>query len=292
MQWLNDKKNQPFVIGGVALILIIVALMVLRSRSRGGTDQAEQETGAVPLGPPGAATSPMGPPGMPGAPMGPPGMGGPPAGGMPMPGAAGAPGAPAATAPAAAPAAAEPAESGVAAKPMEPWRDDPFLPAGVKTAKKVVFKPVPRILDFPFPEPFVFADTRKVAEGPPKLQPPRRMAGILLNSRIFAIIDTNGQAEVVQPGDLLRDRLATVDKIERDRVVLKTTDKKPRYIVLRLTSAPAEQRRSTPGGYEGTIPGGEAVPGAPFGPPGGGLPGMPGAPGPPGMPPPPPMGPM
>ena len=68
------------------------------------------------------------------------------------------------------------------------------------------------------------------------VQPSRRKAGILLNGRIFEVIETNGKFGVVQPGDGLADRLAVVDRVERDRVILKTTSKNPRFITIRMAA--------------------------------------------------------
>ena len=98
------------------------------------------------------------------------------------------------------------------------------------------------------------------------------MAGILLGDRVYAIIDTSGATQVVQPGDYTTDRLAVVQRIEPDKVVLKTVDEKPRYITVRMGASPIAQAptaptTSTPGGgmpqFNLPPPPGIAAPNAP-----------------------------
>lgn len=122
--------------------------------------------------------------------------------------------------------------------PMETWRDDPFLPVGYKQPT-IIKRPVPPIYDLPIPD---LPRYHKIDDGGQKVeqvvqQPMRRMAGLLLSGRVYAILETNGKTEVVQPGDTLNDRLAMVDRIERDKVILKTVDKVPRYITVRMAGA-------------------------------------------------------
>ena len=77
-----------------------------------------------------------------------------------------------------------------------------------------------------------------------------------MNSRIYAIIETDGRTEIVQPGDMLKDRLARVERIDRDQVVLKTTGPKPRRIVVRFSGSPKTGNQTggmMPGGM---MPGG------------------------------------
>jgi len=141
---------------------------------------------------------------------------------------------------------------------METWRGDPFLPIGYKARKKLIRVTAP-IRDFPFITlPGVSVATKVKREKPEIQQPPRRMAGILLNDRVYAIIESNGGSEVVQPGDYLKDRLAMVQKIEPDKVVLKTVDEKPRYITVRMA---ASAHTNTPANsVSGGSPGGAMVP--------------------------------
>ena len=101
----------------------------------------------------------------------------------------------------------------------------------------------------------------------------RRMAGLLLSGRVYAILETNGTTEVVQPGDSLNDRLATVDRIESDKVILKTTDKTPRYITVRMAGASHvdtstreyARDREPPGLPTGAYPPGGGMPRGPHG---------------------------
>ncbi len=125
-------------------------------------------------------------------------------------------------------------------KPMETWRGDPFLPIGYKP--RVGPKVTPPIRDFPFER--LFPHQRKKGKGGRVAeiqQPSRRMAGILLGDRVYAILDTAGDPQgpqIVQPGEYTRDRLAIVQKIEPDKIVLKTVDEKPRYVTVRMAASP------------------------------------------------------
>ncbi len=66
----------------------------------------------------------------------------------------------------------------------------------------------------------------------------RRMAGLLLNDRVFALIEENGKTEIVQPGQMLNDGLARVARIEKDKVILKTTGTPSRYITVTMAASP------------------------------------------------------
>lgn len=137
--------------------------------------------------------------------------------------------------------------------PMETWRTDPFLPIGHK-AKRAV-NVTPPIRDFPFMTlPGVNISRTVKREKPEIQQPPRRMAGILLNDRVFAIIESNGGSEVVQPGDYLKDKLAMVQRIEADKVILKTVDEKPRYITVRMAASAHQETSVTTGPGPSTMP--------------------------------------
>ena len=145
-------------------------------------------------------------------------------------------------------------------KPMEAWRADPFQPIGYKKPSNKAGKRVIRIVKFPqkvnyYPWELIATarprPTPVISKEPTFTpQPYRRMAGILMNGRVFAIIETNGQYDIVKPGDMLTDKLATVEKIMRDRVILKSTDPKPRYMTVYLTGAQAGTT-----GIGGTMPG-------------------------------------
>ena len=214
MEWLKDKKNAPIVAtiaGAVIVAVFCLWWFVLRAPAETPPDQTAQQTDGSGAPPPGAAMTP----------------------------AAGAPPAPAPAA-AVAPAAGNGVQV-ASVTPMETWRSDPFQPIGYKPPKKGR-QPKPPIWDFPYEKlPINFkADggRGKKWEKPEIQQPSRRMAGILLNDRVYAIIESNGASQVVQPGDYTTDRLATVERIEPDKVVLKTVDDKPRYITVRMAGSP------------------------------------------------------
>lgn len=144
---------------------------------------------------------------------------------------------------------------------METFREDPFLPVGYTPPKKNQPKPKPRIVDLPIENWSKIVDDGDGGGDPDVVQPVRRMAGLIVSDRLFAIIETNGTSEIVQPGDMLKDRKAYVQKIERDKVVLKTVDKKPKYLTVRMASAPkvdVPETTSTGGGT--MMPGGMRYP--------------------------------
>lgn len=258
MDWLNDKKNQPIIIGAFVLILIVAGYVVWKTNfsSPSGSSSETVSNTPSPSGPmvqPTPGTTPTGAP-------------------MPTPGPV--PGTPSAATPT--PAGPRPGAAMVAtAMPMETWRDDPFLPVGYKPPKHVV-RPVPPIYDLPIPDlPRYHKTIIKEQADQVVQQPMRRMAGLLLSGRVYAILETNGKTEVRQPGDMLDDRLAMVDRIERDKVILKTVDKVPRYITVRMAgasrvdvstpAAPAGRGAPLPAGYPSSAGG---MPRGPVGGPG------------------------
>lgn len=235
MDWLKDPKNQKIVVP--ALIAVIVGGMIFayfmyfRGPSAPSADQAAQtqqqfdpvtgqpiSSGSAPApqpdaGQPAPAPSPT-----------------PDATGAPATGAA--PSAPVAAAPAAAPVQV------AKVTPMQTWRSDPFQPIGYKAPRKGQSKIKPPIMDFPFTKLPGISVVRTVKREEPEIQQPsRRMAGILLNDRVYAIIESGGTSQVVQPGDYLLDRLASVERIEPGKVILKTVDKKPKYITVRMAAS-------------------------------------------------------
>lgn len=221
MEWLKDPKNQPKVAIGLSALIVLALVAMYFLYFKGPSD----DTGmmAQPEEPP--VETVVGPDTVADATSAPP------------------------------PPATQVASSG----PLETWRSDPFMPLGYKPPAKTAFRPRPPILDFPFVTlPRRLDD--EAAQAPPELvQPVRRMAGILVNDRIFAIIESNGESEIVQPGDTLKDRLAVVEKIERDKVVLKTKDAKPRYLIVRMaasTRAPSPTSDTTMSPDRPFVPGG------------------------------------
>lgn len=265
MQWLQDKKNLPFVIGGVVVIILAAGAFLFMQMKGPSPAPTPDQNASMPGGmPPGAGGSPgmptPGAPAMPGAAPAP--MPGAPA----APATPGAPGAPTASAvPASAPGDATAAAGPL---PVERWRDDPFAPFTSGKKKRMQLRPkldVPMLARiFPPPPPTV--------EDIPALrpQPPRRVAGILFSDRINALIQTPDGWETVKPGDKLRDG-TLVERIERDRVVLRTNDDRPRLIEVRLaaTVSPIQERAATPAVSEPTIRGTRGMPP-------GGFPPMPG----------------
>ena len=57
-------------------------------------------------------------------------------------------------------------------------------------------------------------------------QPYRRMAGVLWNGRVSAILETNGETDIVRPGmDITRgNSRVRVESIQQDCIILKTLD--------------------------------------------------------------------
>lgn len=241
MDWLKDKKNQPIVALIAAVVIVGVAVFMYFTMFKSDSPDTGTDTATMPD----------------------------PAMNTPAPD------------PNAAPAAsAQPAVAVevASAGPTEAYRSDPFLPIGYKPPPKNDGpRPKPHIYDLPIPPPLFSYPSQgreitPVYEAP---QPARRMAGLMLNGKVYAIIETNGASEIVQPGQQLKDGLATVEKIERDKIILKTTDDKPRY----LTVTMAANRQSS--AYSGGDSGGSMPSGPMPGPP---MPGGPRPGGPPGMP--------
>ncbi len=127
----------------------------------------------------------------------------------------------------------------VVGKPMpkEKYAEDPFLPLGWKPAPKAI-RQGPARLRIPYVPPVFLPPAPKVDADVAKYmsQPPRRVAGIIYSQRVSALLQTPDGWETVRPGDKLRDG-TRVERIERDRVVLRTTDVKPRFIEVKLAAA-------------------------------------------------------
>jgi hypothetical protein len=231
MNWLQDKKNLPIVIA-ITVAVMLGAGYFLYSQIKASSPEAVdtssapqtrvaqgQSPDASPVGSPGASTAP--PAASTSAPTAPTA---PTSNVRPGGGPTGAP--------------AQPGKTQVAAMPMpkEAFRDDPFLPIDyhppvkmVKGRMVIIIPEVPRIF---LPKPPVLSHIN------PNLipQPPRRVAGIIYSSRVTALLQTPDGWETVRPGDKLRDG-TMVDRIERDRVVLRTTDDHPRLVEVKLAAA-------------------------------------------------------
>jgi hypothetical protein len=212
--WIKDRKNLPIVAAGTLIIVVLAVLLSLRMTGMigGGGGQMSSDTGVPPYG---------GQPGMPQP--GVPGPGGPQSPGMPIPQG----GPPTGPIPGAPQQAAVPASAQLA--PMLPYRKDPFLPlAGVPTRsdKLAYILPMlrrPRIAPAP-----VIRETGGEVEVTEVLppQPYRRMAGVLWNGRISAILETNGETDIVRPGkEITRgNSRVRVESIQQDCIILKTLD--------------------------------------------------------------------
>lgn len=248
-EWLNDKKNQPIIIGGFVGIMLLVAGILYFSGAFGGRGSPDAAAPVAPApGTPGGAPAPDA------------------AGGQP----------PDAAAPAANAGGAQAAGSAPGEKqpPLEEFKADPFQPyVGPKPPR------TKRTFMAKIPKP----DIRRVApvvlkpeEQEAYIQPPQgRMAGILKNDRVFAIIestDASPKTAIVKPGDPYPFNSGfAVDRILPDRVVLRTTKtKEPRFFDLpksagRVTAQPGAATR-TPRGPSPAIPDpGRGMPGPPGG---------------------------
>ena len=262
ISWLNDKKNLPIAIAGLAIVILIIVIFLRMSGKLGG-GAAKETTTASSTGEAGTSgtvgtTSPTG--GM---------MPGMMPGGMP-----GMMGSTTGTEQASAPAAPR-----IKLSPMLPYRKDPCVQIGGSPTKRdQLIASLPSIGHQRLAVMQVnLLDTSASAENMPQ-QPTRRLAGILYNSRVSAILETNGVMDIVTPGSIL-DRgnsKVLVESIQKNVVVLKTLDtKKPMRIVVGLMGSPnaanTDNAPNMPGGMPGMMPGG--MPGIP------GMPGMPGIPG-------------
>lgn len=279
--WFRDRKNLPVVLAGTAVVVLLFVLLILRGTGKiggGGTDMAGGGMQGYPSVP-GTTGMPAGTTGMP--PGGTPGM--PPSAGMPgaapgMPGTVpggmpgGVPGgmsgtqqfAGQAAAPTAAPATAKLA-------PMLPYRKDPFLPfSGRPTKSTVLTGMLPsigrvRIAPAPVAAGVELASAADIL--PP--QPFRRMAGALWNGKVSAILETDGQTDIVRPGmELTRgNSRVLVESIEPNCIILKTLDTiRPMSIKVNLAGSVAYGAQETgspvygPGAPSPSYPAGLIVP--------------------------------
>lgn len=95
---------------------------------------------------------------------------------------------------------------------------------------------------------------------------PRRMSGVLFGDGVFAILETDGNSQEVQPGDSVQG--GKVISIEADHLTIKTDDDKLINVPLSSTPTGGAPTGGFPGGGAG-FPGGSPFPG--------GFPGAPGA---------------
>jgi len=104
---------------------------------------------------------------------------------------------------------------------------------------------------------------------------PRRMAGVVFaDNGVYAVLDTSGNTQMVQPGDRVNG--GKIISIQSDGLTIRTDDN--RDIKIPLASSSPGDTGNQPGGYPGYPGGPGGYPGAPGGYPGapGGYPGAPG----------------
>lgn len=134
--------------------------------------------------------------------------------------------------------AGQPADAQIAQGPAEPWRPDPFAPPNYVEKKGKKRTVIHQKLDVPavgllFVPPST-NEKRIIAQLLP--QPDVRLAGILYGDRITALIQTADEWKTVKPGDRLRDG-TIIQRIERDRIVLKTAEIRPRFVEVKLAAS-------------------------------------------------------
>ncbi|HUV04267.1 MAG TPA: hypothetical protein VMX94_04095 [Armatimonadota bacterium] len=194
--WLEDRKNLPIVAAGTGVIIIVVVLVFLKMTGKIGGGGQPAGTIVPPYPSPTGAM-----PTAPGAPTVPPGV---------VPGVGGPPAAPA--------MAKQP--------PMLPYRKDPFEPfTGPLNRAHMLEYYMPNVRRERLAPAAVFAPKVEVEEVLPP-QPVRRMAGVMWNGKIAAILETNGQADIVRPGMIVTrgGSRVMVDSIQPNSIILKTLD--------------------------------------------------------------------
>ena len=205
--WVQDKKNMPIVLAATGIVLVLAILMILKMN---GVIGRPKHAEAPPVGP-----APVMPEPQPGMPMnqGQPGM---PAGPQPgMPGGELPPG-------------AAPGAQQAELVPMLPYRKDPFMPLYGMPRKADVIAALLPSLSRPrlAPAPVYGGGEISAAEEVLPPQPFRRMSGVLWNGKVSAILETNGETDVVRPGmELTRgNSRVRVEGITQDSIILTTLD--------------------------------------------------------------------
>lgn len=194
--WLQDRKNLPIVAAGAGIVIVIAALVFLRMAGViGGGGGGDQDMGMYPE--PGTTMED------PYATEQPP------------------------TDPAAVPAA-QPAQAVQTAStlgPMLPYRKDPFQPLGGRPQPRDYMLHMLPALSRPRIAPAPVAELAELVEEetlPP--QPFRRMAGVMWNGRVSAILESDGQTFIVRPGMEIPGQKVRVESIHPDHIILKTLD--------------------------------------------------------------------
>jgi len=224
--WLSDKRNLP-IIAGVAAVIVVGGVILLLLSNRSSAPQLPSNAAGNPVA---TATAPAAVPG---------------AAGLPAPTASGGlagPGAtptPATTKGAASTAPTSPAKPDGA---MLPYRKDPFAPFGGPVTKTQVLQSLlPGVVHTVLPAPVVSPQAKK-PELPEVLpaQPFRRMAGVLIDGKISAILETNHESDIVTPGMEISKggSRVRVEGITSDTITLKTLDtRKPFTIEVNLSGS-------------------------------------------------------
>ena len=229
MDWLQDKKNLPIVAGVTGLVIALaVVFLIMQFRKSSGT-------GPVATGTEEQLQMPS----------------------MTLPDE---------QRPVQTPAPVVAGAAGAPTFPAQEAREDPFRPfqqPGQKAPPPPpLYVPSPGRLFPPKAERDIVQDLRKQAAlmAP---QPRRRMAGLLYNQRLYAILETEGESQVVKPGDLTADGKARVEIIEPTRIILKTTDAEyPQTIEVKMAGADSPAEGAIPTPSEMTAP----TPTGPYGP--------------------------
>lgn len=245
MMWILNKKKLPIAMVGVLAVICLVVMTGCGGDSEEATSDASTtdmpSSTAVSSGMPGAT-----PAGMPGTTPSTPTN-------VTVPGAEG--------------SQTDGTQIAQEPTPNQEWREDPFA---TDTGSKKPSKPPVQRLEIPMlgrifspPPPPAPASAGQTVVP----EPPRRVAGILYGDRVNALIQTHNGFETVKPGDRLIDG-TIVERIERDRVILRPVTGPSRTVEIRLAASvvPLEPpTTTTPSGSSGR-------PGYP-GPGGGGRPG-------------------
>jgi len=229
--WFSDKKNLPIIIAAAVVIVLILAFVLFRvmGQSSGTSTGTISSTSTTTMASSSSSTAPT-------------------SGGRMVPGIGwvsdAAPSKPSGDS---STTANSSAPKDTSTEPLFPYRKDPFVPLqGSPTRTKVLETFLPQVQHYQFPrpvQPVRLPSIAKVVESTPEVLPPqpmRRMAGILVNGRVSAILETNGESDIVYPGmELTRGNShVRVDSISSDEIVLRTLDtRKPFTIRVGLSGA-------------------------------------------------------
>jgi len=223
LDFLNDKKNQPIVVGVLVLIIIGVGvfcyfMFIKQPGSSTPATNTAAYTEPAPTPPPNPAETTPGIPGQTG------------------------PSTPGFDVAAQIGSSPQVVVASAVSKPapVEKYRVDPF---------KMLHQPKPvRHAGIARPE-FIPYPTWRILPRKPRVDPgwvsaaeeadttERRMAGILYSGAVSAILETGTEFLVVKPGDVVENGAMRVDKIEPDCIVLRSLIGKPRTVQVKLAGS-------------------------------------------------------